>query len=221
MTSVCLILGAGPGVGQSIARAFAEKGYHLALAARNVAKLEKLKTDLGNNFQISLWQCDVSNSSDIANVVKDVSSEYGAVEVLVFNAYHALPAKPTELNSADLTESFKVNVGAALAAAQCVLPKMKELKKGSILFTGGGFALYPSDEMTALSIGKAGLRVLAQCLHQELSPLGVHAGTVTVCGTVAKGTPFDPDKIAAAFIELHEQPQGSFDSEIMFTGEKK
>ena len=92
--------------------------------------------------------------------------------------------------------------------------------RGSILFTGGGLALDPTGWLAAasLAIGKAGLRSLAQTLHAELAPKGIHAGTVTVAGAIAPGTPFDPAHIADAFWSLHEDTPGAFRPEIVFKG---
>ena len=57
--------------------------------------------------------------------------------------------------------STTVNIGGALVAAQAVAPKMSERGLGTILLTGGGFALQPLPDYLSLSIGKAGIRALA------------------------------------------------------------
>jgi NAD(P)-dependent dehydrogenase (short-subunit alcohol dehydrogenase family) len=69
--------------------------------------------------------------------------------------------------------------------------------------------------MASLGAGKAALRNLAFSLHADLAPAGIHAGTVTICGTVKPGTAFDPDRIADSFWALHAQPAGSFEREVM------
>ena len=55
-------------------------------------------------------------------------------------------------------------------------------------------------------------------LADELAPHGVRAGTVTVAGTVAPGTAFAPERIAAAFVRLHRTPPDPAGSEIIFDG---
>jgi hypothetical protein len=138
--------------------------------------------------------------------------------VLIFNAFNLSPGRGLELDIETFTDSMKVNIASALASTQAVIPSMLKNSRGSVLFTGGGFALQPYADLTALSVGKAGLRALARCLFEELTPKGVHVATVTICGTVQAGTQFDPDLIAKAFLRLHDQPIGSFEPEIIFTG---
>jgi NAD(P)-dependent dehydrogenase (short-subunit alcohol dehydrogenase family) len=110
---------------------------------------------------------------------------------------------------------LQVSVGGALAAVQAVLPAMRARGRGTLLLTGGGFAFEPMPPMASLGAGKAALRNLAFSLHADLAPAGIHAGTVTICGTVKPGTAFDPDRIADSFWALHAQPAGSFEREVM------
>ena len=91
---------------------------------------------------------------------------------------------------------------------------------GSIIFTGGGFALHPGYGvgMSALSAGKSALRALGYALHGELSEADIHVGTVTIAGTVATNTPFDPDRIAEYYWNLHMQPRSRWATEVVFDG---
>ena len=69
------------------------------------------------------------------------------------------------------------------------------------VIVGGGLALDPTGWLAAasLAIGKAGLRSLAQTLHKELAPEGIHVATVTIAGQIQPGTTYDPDRIADRF----------------------
>jgi NAD(P)-dependent dehydrogenase (short-subunit alcohol dehydrogenase family) len=51
-----------------------------------------------------------------------------------------------------------------------------------------------------------------------LEPAGVHVVTVTVAGTVAPGSAFDPDEIAAEYWRLHTQPPGAWQREVLYAG---
>ena len=72
--------------------------------------------------------------------------------------------------------------------------------------------------MASLGVGKAAIRNLAFSLHADLKDSGIHAATVTICGTVAPGTAFDPDRIAEAYWQLHTQAAGAFERELQFRG---
>ena len=66
----------------------------------------------------------------------------------------------------------------ARVAANAVLPDQRD-GRGSLLFTGGGFALHPDKEYASLSVGKAALRAYVHVLHDQLAGTGVHATIVT------------------------------------------
>lgn len=208
---VCAVVGFGPGLSSAIARRFVAGGFDVMGIARDPARHASLAGP-----HVTLREADALDSVALAEAVS------GDVAVLVYNAYRATMAAagPSSLDPAALIEDFRVNVAGALAAVQAVLPGMRRAGRGSLLLTGGGLALNPTAWLPAasLAIGKAGLRSLAQTLHAELSPEGIHAATVTVAGTIAPGTAFDPDRIAEAFWSLHEDQPGGFRDEIIFRG---
>ena len=70
---------------------------------------------------------------------------------------------------------------------------------------GGGSAFKAPAELASLALGKAAMRSLVFTLAQEGKPLGIHVGTVTVCGPVRPGTPLAPEYIAEKFWELYTQ----------------
>ncbi|MFC7546951.1 hypothetical protein [Plantactinospora sp. GCM10030261] len=88
---------------------------------------------------------------------------------------------------------------------------------GTIIFTAG--MPRPLPTVVSLSLGKAGLRALTTLLAQEYGPRGVHVATVTVCGAVAPGGEFDPDRIAEHYLRLHGQPPDAWEQEVVFAGE--
>ena len=127
---------------------------------------------------------------------------------------HAFPLLRT---IAPLKErTFDVLVIGALVAAQEAMPAMKTKNRGTILFTGGGFAYEPAMNYASLSLSKAALRNLTYSLAQELGAFGIHVATVTVYGFVQSGTHYDPGRIAEAFIRLHRQAPGHFQTEIVY-----
>ena len=73
-------------------------------------------------------------------------------------------------------------------------------------------------EAPSLSVGKAGIRALALMLAKELEPNGIRVGTVTIAGEGAVGTPFAPEKVAKAFLALHNTPPDAATAEIVFRG---
>lgn len=208
---LCAIVGAGPGLGAALARRFAAGGFRVLGLARDPGKLAP-------GPEVEYARADAADPASLAATLGGA----GPVAVLLYNAYRMTPADPvpSALDPEALVADFRVNVAGALAAVRAVLPGMVAAGRGSVLFTGGGLALDPTGWPAAasLAVGKAGLRSLALSLHAELTPRGVHAGTVTVAGTIAPGTAFDPGRVAEAFWELHQDSPGGFRAESVFRG---
>ncbi|MDD3180334.1 MAG: SDR family NAD(P)-dependent oxidoreductase [Opitutaceae bacterium] len=198
---LCVIVGYGPGIGHSLAKAFAHEGHTLALISRIPGKHESLRQSLG--AAAHGFAADAGDAASLQTAFASIRGQLGDPSVLIYNAYSSHPGKPTTLNVDGLMDDFRINVAGALVATMEVLPAMKASRQGTIIFTGGGLALQPWAEQASLSIGKAGLRSLAFTLAQELQGTNIQVGTVTICGMVKPGTHFDPDKIAASFIGLH------------------
>jgi NAD(P)-dependent dehydrogenase (short-subunit alcohol dehydrogenase family) len=72
--------------------------------------------------------------------------------------------------------------------------------KGAILFSGCGLAQAPSADRTALSVSKAALRAFVDCLAEEVEPLGIRVGIVTINGTIP-----DDRAVLAEIAELYWQ----------------
>lgn len=125
-----------------------------------------------------------------------------------------------QMTPAEFTAELGVNVVGALHRVQLIAPGMFAAGYGSIIFTGGGLALHPhyGVGVSALSAGKSALRALGYALHGELSEADIHVGTVTIAGTVATNTPFDPDRIAEYYWNLHMQPRSEWATEVVFDG---
>src|SRR3954469_25616732 len=77
-----LIVGAGDGLSASVARAFAGAGMRIALAARNVSKLDKLASALN----AGAFTCDVSDRTQVVRLLDDAAKHFGAApDVVVYN----------------------------------------------------------------------------------------------------------------------------------------
>ena len=217
MAKVCAVVGVGPGVGLAIARRFVSGEFDVALIARRADALKTLATGLGGGgVKVQPFPADASDPASLRGALAAIAAQMGPPEVLVYNAAGVTPGAPSGFDLEQMVRDFRVSVVGALAAAQAVIPAMRAAKRGTILFTGGGFAFEPLPMMASLGVGKAGIRNLAFSLAKELEPDGIHVGTVTIGGLVKPGTPFDPANIAEEFWKLHIQLPGQFQRETVF-----
>jgi NAD(P)-dependent dehydrogenase (short-subunit alcohol dehydrogenase family) len=214
-----IIIGYGPGVGGAVAEAFAREGYPLALIARDANKLdEAVKVLLAKGIQAQAFCADAGDAVSLTTALNEVRHTLGDAEVLHYNAAYWRLGPVLETTPESFDDDFRVCVTGALVAARALAPAMIAAGRGTLLFTGGGLALYPSPQAPSLSVGKAGIRALALMLAEELAPHNVRVGTVTIAGEVATGTPFASDKIAKAFMSLHLSPVDPKTAEIVFRG---
>jgi len=218
VSQVCLVVGAGPGIGSAVGMAFAKEGYGVALAARNAAKLQpqcdEIRRSTGRAARA--YAADAGDESSLRALFQQVTAELGAPEVVIYNAASAHKGRPTAVSPQQWVEDFHINVVGALVCAQLAAPPMREQGHGTILFTGGGFAHEPSAPYASLSADKAALRNLTYSLAQELGGHGIHVATVTVYGFLQVGTHFDPQRIAATYVRLHHQTRGKFEIEVIY-----
>ena len=207
---LAVIAGAGPGIGRAVARRFAQEGFELALASKDLLHLEHLTKELP---RAATFRCDFAEPGAAARLFAQIRAACGDPQVLVYNASQGTPGPASALDGETLARELRASATAALDCAREVLPAMRRAGRGTLLFTGGGLALKPQADLASASAGKAALRNLALCLAAELAPESLHAATVTVCGFVQPGTTFDPELVAERFWRLHIQAPGAFEAE--------
>ena len=215
--SSCIIIGAGPGIGEAIARRFGGGGHSVGLIARREPALRELTERLrGEGINADWRTADAGNGEQLQTAIHQLVDKLGRCRTLIYNAAVLRPDGPLDLDPDRVRNELDVNVLGALLAAQCVAPDMIDRAEGSILFTGGGLALEPYPEWTSLALGKAALRSLAFSLFKELAPHGLHVSVIAICGIVASDGPFDPVRIADEYWRVAMEPNGLEDREVIF-----
>jgi short-subunit dehydrogenase len=213
---LCAIAGVGSGMGQAIARAFAKEGYNLALISRNPINMEPYKKQVEEvGRRATLHRGDVTDKGTMLSAFKEILEQAGLPDVVVYNVATMTMEKPSELTGQILIDTLPLNMFGALNTTASILPAMRKRGSGTLLFTGGGFAIEPSIERTSHSVGKAALRNWVYALHKELSPEQIHAATVTITRPIEAGTAYDPDIIAGLYVELTNQDPPNWAWEII------
>ncbi|MEL7974376.1 SDR family NAD(P)-dependent oxidoreductase [Isoptericola sp. F-RaC21] len=206
MTTLAII-GAGPGLGLSVARRFGREGFSVALVARDAAKLERLASGLRDDGVTAAgFVADARDRGALTAALDRAAAELGPVEVL---QYSPVPArefmKPTlETTADDLVGPLEMSVLGPAAAVQHVLPGMRELGRGTVLFPNGGSAVRPRDAVTGTSVAFAAESAYARLLHDALAPEGIHVAQLIIPLGIGGGEPdHDPDALAQRLWELH------------------
>ncbi len=134
-----------------------------------------------------------------------------------YNAAHLHQATLFQQDAKTFNEDSAVNIGGAQTALQISFNIMSPRRSGTILLTGGGFAIHPNPNFISLSLGKAGIHALALGLFDTAREKDVHVATVTVAALVQPESK-EAKGIADAFWDLHSQKKENWTAETTFAG---
>ncbi|PJJ53818.1 NADP-dependent 3-hydroxy acid dehydrogenase YdfG [Mumia flava] len=210
-----IVVGAGPGIGASVAAALSDAGDRVGLVARSRAGLEVVAQHLPRR-RVRTARADVADARALDEALDTLLDAIGLPEVVVYNAGLIRADRPGELSDADHHRAWSVNVLGAARTAARIGPAMAARGRGTLLFTAG--MPVPAASHTSLSLGKAGLRALVDLLADDLEPSGVHVAEVTVGGAVEAGGRYDPDAIATAYRALLDEPYGRWRRHVAYDG---
>src|ERR1044072_2973143 len=129
-----LITGGSRGLGLVMAREFAREGARLAICARDEGELERARADLKKlGAQVMAVPCDVTQRTQVNEMVSIVIDRYGQIDVLVNNA-GVIQVGPIEVMTLeDYEEAMRVHFWAPLYTTLAVLPDMRRRRNGRIV----------------------------------------------------------------------------------------
>ena len=215
-----LIVGAGSGLSASLARALAREGLRIAVAARNIEKLESLCKETG----ASAFTVDSTDAGGVRSLFEDVESELGAPDVVVYNASGRVRGPFLDLVPAEVEKAISVSAFGGFLVAQQAARRMLANGRGAILFTGASASVKGYPQSAPFAMGKFALRGLAQSLARELAPRGIHVAHFVIDGAIRNpgrtepaGSPdslLDPDAIAASYVQILRQPRSAWTWEL-------
>ena len=177
---VAIITGSSSGIGLGVAKAFADRGYKVALNARKMtpeveAILEKMRASGGS---VIFAQGDMGKPDDIRSMVAGVIEHWGKVDVLVNNAgiQHVEPIDefPDEKWDAVLA----INLSSAFHTTKAVLPSMKKNGWGRIINMASAHGLVASAYKSAYVAAKHGIVGFTKVTALETAEMGITANTI-------------------------------------------
>ena len=226
---VIFITGASSGIGRSCARAFAEIGARLILAARRLQRLEDLAVELKRKpgEDILLLAIDVRDQPAVERAINGLPGEGAAIAGLVNNAGLSRGLdKLHEGKLEDWEEMIDVNIKGLLYVSRAVIPGMVKRGRGHIVNIGSiaGYEVYPGGNVYCAT--KFAVRALSKGLRLDLNGTNIRVSEVAPgmvetefsvvrfrgdkerAGKVYQGlTPLSPDDIADAVVYCATRPQ--------------
>jgi short-subunit dehydrogenase len=188
---VAVITGASMGIGEAIARLFADEGANVVLLSRDAGRAEAARSRLNHPENSLALACDVRHREEIDRVIGLTLHHFGRIDVWVNNAGHGLLDSVAQVDMAACRETFETNFFGALAAMQAVMPIMRQQGAGAIInisSVAGHIALpfhaiYSATKFAMNAIGKAarvelqgsGIYVLTVCPGYVRTDFGANA----------------------------------------------
>jgi NAD(P)-dependent dehydrogenase (short-subunit alcohol dehydrogenase family) len=214
-----LLVGAGPGLGAAVARRYAREGYRETLIARSATTLAPIAQELrSGGADVAVMEADAGDAPSVRGALEPLFAGPGGPGVVIYSAALAAFDDLLTVSPEQLAQAYAVDVIGAVLTAQIAAPAMRVSGGGTLLFTGGGFADALPPTLATLSLGKVALRAAATMLARELRDDAIHAGSLTILGQIAAGTPFDPDRIADAYWTICNEDRDAWREEYRFDG---
>jgi len=169
-----LITGGNRGLGEAMATALAAAGASVALVARDVDRLQKVKAaiiDAGGRAEF--FTADVTNEQDVARICEDVKQKLGPVDILINNAGTNIRKKITDFSLAEFRSVIDSSLISAFLMSRAVVPHMRGRRYGRIINMTSMLSHVSLPERTAYSSAKTALLGFTRALALELASEGI------------------------------------------------
>lgn len=187
MKPVCLVIGAGAGIGGTVAKRFAQEGYHACLCRRSDEEglnkmVRAIEEDGGSASGFIL---NTVNEGSIENLVAGIESDIGPIEIAVYNLGAQIGDRSLSDTSYKAFEmGWRLGTFGLFRLASAVCPPMEERGKGTILVTSATAAVRGNAGQHSHTAAMGGRRMLCQSLNAEFAPKGIHVAHMIIDGAV-------------------------------------
>ena len=224
MSKIALIVGAGSGNSAAFARALSAADYNVVLAARNIAKLETLCTQI----DARAIACDATSVDSVSELFESMHQAVGKADVVLYNASAYTAGSITDLDPELVLDSLMQTAYGAFLVAQQAAIGMQQIGGGALFFTGATASVKGFPSFASFAMGKFALRGLAQSLARELGPKNVHVAHFIIDGGIASpgrdlssdassnsnDAELEPDAIAQTYMAVLNQHRSAWTHEI-------
>lgn len=178
---VCVVTGAGEGVGRGLVRGFLQRGARVVAGVRS---LEKSATVVAPAWAVKL---DVTKTSEVHEAVEAIIARHGRIDVWINNAgiYPRLPAD--EMTETDWRRVLDTNLDGAWRCCEAVIPHMKRQQSGVIINVGSITLRLGMRNLTHYHASKGGLVGLTRGLARDLGAHGIRANCVHLGAVLTEG----------------------------------
>jgi len=228
---VCLIVGAGNGLGAGLARVFARAGMRVCLVRRHLDAVAPLVDEIRTlGADAHGFAVDARDPTALGAIFGQIERTMGPIEVTIFNVGGRVHAGVLETSAETYLKTWQTSALAGFLTGQNAARVMQPRARGTILFTGATASMRGGVGFSAFAAAKTALRTFAQSLAREFGPQGIHVAHIVVDGgidsprireqqpdrVVAAGEEglLLPDHLAKNYLVLHQQPKDAWTFEL-------
>jgi short-subunit dehydrogenase len=176
---IVAVTGASMGIGEAIAKLFADRGASVVLLSRDAGRVEAARIRIGQSERNMALACDVRHREDIDRVIGLTLHHFHRIDVWVNNAGHGLLDSVAQMDMAACHEMFETNFFGAVSAMQAVIPVMRQQGGGTIINISSVAGHIPLPFHAAYSATKFALNAIGKAARVELKKENIHV--LTVC----------------------------------------
>jgi short-subunit dehydrogenase len=176
---VVVVTGASMGIGEAIAKTFADQGAMVVLLSRDAGRAEVARTRIGHIERTLALSCDVRHREEIDQVISLTLHHFGRIDVWINNAGHGLIDSVAQMDMTALRDMFETNFFGAVSAMQAVLPVMKQQNEGTVINISSVAGHIPLPYSSGYSATKFALNAIGKAARIELRKRNVNV--LTVC----------------------------------------
>jgi short-subunit dehydrogenase len=176
---VVVVTGASMGIGEAIARIFADRGASVVMLSRDAGRVESARGRVGHGERTLALTCDVRHREEVERVISLTLHHFERIDVWVNNAGHGLLDSVAQMEMAACREMFDTNLFGAVSAMQAVIPVMRQQGGGTIINISSVAGHIPLPFHAAYSATKFALNAMGNAARVELKNDGIHV--LTVC----------------------------------------
>jgi NAD(P)-dependent dehydrogenase (short-subunit alcohol dehydrogenase family) len=237
MSKPCAVVvgvGAERGLGAALCRRFAQGGYHVLVAGRTAARINKIaETIMSGGGSAEPIATDATREEDVAQLFDRAMAPgdgFAPADLVVSNAGNNQRIDFRELTARQFEDFWRVGCFSGFLVGREAARRLVPLGRGTVIFTGASASIRGKPGFAHFSAAKAGLRMISQSMAREYGPLGVHVAHVVVDGGIdgdrlrnraptlikerGEDGLLDIDAIAETYWQIHRQPRSAWTQEV-------